>query len=85
MFTASVTVVTKRESAGGRTVLGPKRVGERYARIISQNDGSGRIEAFDTASQRWIPADNISFGEIWSAPVLSALIITQIVGKPRQK
>lgn len=78
-------IVAKRESAAGRTVLGPRQIGDRYARIVSQSDGSGRIEMFDGKSQTWIVTDTISFAAIWAAPVVSPLVIEQIGAKPSSK
>jgi len=78
-------IVGKREIASGRTVLGPRKIGASYARIVSQSDGSGRIEAFDSKSQTWILTEAISFADIWAAPVVSPLVIEQIASKPRQK
>lgn len=78
-------IVGKREIVSGRTVLGPKKIGRGYARIVSQSDGSGRIETFDPGSQTWIMTEAISFAEIWAAPIVSPLVVEQIASKPRQK
>jgi hypothetical protein len=57
------------DTVPGRVLLGPKKLGSDYARIVSQKDGSGRIEKFDMVSGRWLPApEGITFSEIWSAP-----------------
>ena len=53
----------------GRVVLGPRRVGRQYARIVAHRDGSGRIELDDAVSGLWSDAlEQCSFSEIWSAP-----------------
>jgi hypothetical protein len=78
-------IVRKREISSGRTVLGPRKIGGIYARIVSLSDGSGRIEMFDGDSDTWVVTEAISFSDIWNAPVVSPLVIEQIAGKPRQK
>ena len=35
------------ENAVGRVLVGPKKLRGCYARIVSQRDGSGRIERFN--------------------------------------
>jgi hypothetical protein len=63
------------EKRSGRVLVGPKKLHEGYARIVSNRDGSGRIESFDPVSRTWIPApESITFSEIWSAPAASILI-----------
>jgi hypothetical protein len=63
------------EKTVGRVVVGPKKLRQCYARIVSGRDGSGRIECFDPMSRTWIPApESITFSEIWSAPAASTLI-----------
>jgi hypothetical protein len=53
----------------GRVVLGPRRVGRQYARIVAHRDGSGRIELFDSDTGLWSDAlERCTFAEIWSAP-----------------
>jgi hypothetical protein len=62
-------------SGPGRVVMGPKRLRNCYARIVSLKDGSGCIECYDPQSGTWSPApENITFGEIWSAPFAPALV-----------
>lgn len=57
------------DTVPGRVLIGPKKLGSSFARIVSQKDGSGRIEVFDTVSARWMPApESVTFSEIWSAP-----------------
>jgi hypothetical protein len=59
----------------GRVVMGPKRLRNCYARIVSLKDGSGCIERYDPRSGTWIPAsESITFSEVWSAPVALALV-----------
>lgn len=53
----------------GRVLVGPKIVGDGYYRIVSQDDRSGRIEAYDPRCRSWEPApDHITFHDLWSAP-----------------
>lgn len=55
----------------GRVVLGPRFVGEHYARIVAVADGSGRIEIYDQAAGAWCAAlESCGFGELWSAAAL---------------
>lgn len=72
--------VRRREIVPGRIVLGPRKIGRSYARIVSQRDGSGRIEAYDTATRKWMATEAISFSEVWAAPVVSPLFAEQITG-----
>jgi hypothetical protein len=52
----------------GRVVLGPRLVGEQYARIIALANGAGRIEIYDGVAEAWCPApDTCSFTMLWSA------------------
>lgn len=63
----------------GRVLVGPKILGSFYARIVSQRDGSGLIERFDPRSRTWLPApESVTFGEIWSAPAVPALLRASI-------
>jgi hypothetical protein len=53
----------------GRVMVGPKRLKDGYARIVSTRDGSGQIECFDSKSRTWYPApESVTFSEVWSAP-----------------
>lgn len=62
------------ETVPGRVLVGPKKLRNGYARIVSLRDGSGRIEKFDSISGTWLPApESITFSEVWSAPSVSAL------------
>jgi hypothetical protein len=57
------------ENLAGRVVVGPKKLRDGYARIVSQKDGSGRIEKLDMATGTWLDArDGVTFSEVWSAP-----------------
>lgn len=63
------------EKHPGRVLVGPKKLQQGYARIVSGRDGSGRIESFDPVSRTWIPApETITFSEVWSAPPATTLI-----------
>lgn len=59
----------------GRVLVGPKKLRGFYARIVSQRDGSGRIEKFDFASRTWFQApESVTFSEVWSAPPVESLL-----------
>lgn len=69
-------------SGAGRVMIGPRKVGSGYARIVGQKDGSGCIESFDCASRTWSLAPaSVTFGEVWSAPAVSAMLWAQIGDK----
>ena len=62
------------QKTAGRVLLGPKKIGRGYARIVASRDGSGRIESFDLVSRLWVTApESITFSEVWSAPPASML------------
>jgi hypothetical protein len=60
--------VMRVDNGPGRVLVGPKRLRSCYARIVSLKDGSGSIERYEPRSGAWIPAQDITFSEIWSAP-----------------
>ena len=61
------------ENLPGRVLVGPKKLPSGYVRIVSQRDGSGRIESYDLASRNWSAApESVTFTEVWSAPSVSA-------------
>jgi len=63
------------DNVAGRVLVGPKKLRSGYARIVSLKDGSGRIEKFDLVSRTWLEApESITFSEVWSAPLVSALL-----------
>ena len=70
------------ENGVGRVLVGPKKLRNCYARIVSQKDGSGRIERLDTASGTWFEAhESVTFSEVWSAPGVPASPWTDIERK----
>jgi len=74
-FEATKAQMMRVVSGPGRVVMGPKRLRNCYARIVSLKDGSGCIERYDPESGTWSPApESITFGEIWSAPFAPALV-----------
>jgi hypothetical protein len=78
-------LIAKMERIAGRVVLGPKKVGNGYARIVSETDGCGRIESFDVDSRTWHPASEaVTFSEVWSAPAVAPLTWQRIGGKSSQ-
>jgi len=63
----------------GRVLIGPKKLRSCYARIVSQRDGSGRIEKFDFTSRTWFQApESVTFSEVWSAPSVESLLWADI-------
>lgn len=64
-------IIAKPVKTAGRVVLGPRFVGQHYARIVAVADGSGRIEIYDKAAGAWCAAlESCGFGELWSAAAL---------------
>ncbi|MDH5534095.1 MAG: hypothetical protein OEZ08_00795 [Betaproteobacteria bacterium] len=64
-------VTGAREVKAGRVLIGPKKLGAGYARIVSERDGSGRIESFNLVSKKWFQApDSVTFADVWSAPAV---------------
>ena len=72
-------VIAHPSKVVGRIVLGPRQVGNVFARIVAKADGSGRIELFDQKSGAWCEASGgCTFSEIWSAaPVFDARYLTE--------
>jgi len=67
------------ENVVGRVLVGPKKLRGCYARIVSQRDGSGRIERFDHASRTWSEApETVTFAEVWSAPSAESLLWAEV-------
>ncbi len=70
------------ETAPGRVLVGPKKIDNGYARIVSLKDGSGRIEKFDSASGAWLEApESVTFGEVWSAPAAAMMQLAALAAK----
>ena len=67
------------EITAGRVLVGPKKLRSCYARIVSQRDGTGRIEKFDIATRTWLQApDSVTFSEVWGAPLVQSLLWAEI-------
>ena len=67
------------ELSVGRVLVGPKKLRSCYARIVSQRDGTGRIEKFDLTTRTWFEApESVTFSEVWSAPVVQSLLWAEI-------
>ena len=70
--------IAKPVKTAGRVVLGPRLVGQYYARIVAAADGSGRIEIYDKAAGSWCAAlESCGFGELWSAAALPLTFSTR--------
>ncbi len=70
------------ETAPGRVLVGPKKLGGGYVRIISLKDGTGRIEKLDLKAGAWLPApESVTFSEVWSAPPAPMLALTGFTEK----
>ncbi len=66
----------------GRVVIGPRKLRSCYARIVSEKDGSGRIETFNSRTTTWVAAhESITFSEVWSAPSAPALATARMVAE----
>lgn len=71
------------ENIAGRVLVGPKKLRNGYARIVSLRDGSGRIEKFDLESRTWVQApESVTFSEVWGAPSVPTLLWADIDRKP---
>ena len=67
----SMTVARPNKKAG-RIVVGPRQVEKGYARIVACEDGSGRIELYDSIRRSWCDAAGAcTFSELWSAATMS--------------
>jgi hypothetical protein len=76
-------IIGTGDPKAGRVVMGPKKLGAGYARIVSRKDGSGQIESFNLASRRWSEAtDNVSFADVWSAPAAPADMMLELLSAP---
>lgn len=65
-----------KEVKAGRVLVGPKKLGAGYARIVSERDGSGRIESFNPVSKQWFQApDSVTFADVWSAPPVTSDLV----------
>lgn len=71
------------DHVAGRVLVGPKKLRNCFARIVSLKDGSGRIEKYDSASRTWVEAPEIvTFSEVWSAPPVPMLMLADATEKP---
>jgi hypothetical protein len=69
-------------SGPDRVVMGPKKLRNCYARIVSLKDGSGRIETYNSRTTTWVAAhESITFSEVWSAPALTTAHMLAEAGK----
>ena len=70
------------ETTPGRVLVGPKKLGSGYVRIVSLKDGAGRIEKLDLKSGAWVEApESVTFDEVWGAPPASTLALAGLVEK----
>jgi hypothetical protein len=73
------TRITCPPHVAGRVLVGPSKVRQGYCRIVSEKDGSGRIESFDLASRTWSAAsENVTFSDVWSAPLVPPVAWSRI-------
>ena len=64
-------LLAKPNKTAGRIVLGPRRLGHDYVRIVARPDGSGRVEIYDRSSGAWGDAlERCSFSDVWRAPAV---------------
>jgi hypothetical protein len=65
--------------SAGRVMVGPSKVRQGYFRIVSEKNGSGRIEKFDLEARTWSAApESVTFNEVWSAPLVPAVAWSRI-------
>jgi hypothetical protein len=65
-------MLARPDKTAGRVVLGPRRLGTEYVRIVARADGSGHIELYDKQAGLWRAApERCTFSDIWRAPVAS--------------
>jgi len=70
--------IAKPVKIAGRVVLGPRLVGNQYARIVAVADGSGRIEVYDKDAGSWCAAlESCGFADLWSAAALPLTFSTR--------
>lgn len=68
--------VTRSKFRPGKVVIGPRAIGENFYRIVSLQDRSGRIEAFDPQSRSWAAApETVTFTDVWKAEPVSQLAL----------
>ena len=68
--------VTRSKFRPGKVVIGPRAIGENFYRIVSLQDRSGRIEAFDPHSRSWAAApETVTFTDVWKAEPVSQLAL----------
>jgi len=66
------TVLARPDKTTGRVVLGPRRLGTDYVRIVARADGSGTIELYDKQTCSWRDApERCTFSDVWRAPSAS--------------
>lgn len=64
-------LVARPDKTAGRIVLGPRRLGHDYVRIVARPDGSGRVEIYDRSIRAWADAlERFSFIDVWRAPAV---------------
>ena len=79
----SITNISNISHVAGRVLIGPKKVRGGYARLVARSDGTGHIESFDLASRTWsVAPESLTFGELWSAPLVPFSVWVQISDKP---
>lgn len=67
------------ENAPGRVLVGPKKLRNGFARIVSLKDGTGRIETLDRESGNWLEAPaSVTFSDVWSAPLAPAMLLAGV-------
>lgn len=73
-------ITAARDIMAVRVLVGPKKLGKGFARIVAQKDGSGRIESFNLTAGKWLEAPpSITFTEVWSAPAVPFNLLHQII------
>ena len=69
----------------GKVVIGPRVIGNSFYRIVSLQDRSGRIEAFDPHSRSWSAApESVTFNDVWKAQPVSQLTLDKACTDPSE-
>lgn len=67
----------------GKVVIGPRAIGDSFYRIVSTQDRSGRIEAYDPQSRSWSAApESVTFNDVWRAQPVSQFALDRACAFP---
>jgi hypothetical protein len=73
-------VLARPNKTIGRIVLGPRRLGHDYVRIVARSDGSGRVEIYDRSTGAWAEAfERCSFSDVWRGTAVDAMTLATLL------